>query len=137
MNVNYDELILLTGGAFLAVLGAGKFNERRKLIKTGVKVNGVVFRIEESTDDETNSSMYYPVIRYLTEDKEWITETYKLGSRPSVYKEGDSVSVIYDPANYKHFIIDNTFTKFLAPVLFIIGVLLIASVIIYYVLHQL
>ncbi|MDB5090067.1 MAG: hypothetical protein JWR09_4061, partial [Mucilaginibacter sp.] len=136
--VNYDELILLAGGAFLTVFGISKLNERRKLIKSGVKVEGVVFDIETSrgTGSDTRSTTYYPVIRFVTADKEWITEKYNIGSSPSVYNVGDKVTVIYDITDYKHFLIDNTQTKLLGPALIAVGTLLILGVIMYFFINQ-
>ena len=138
MNVNYDELILLAGGAFLTVFGIGKLNERGKLIKSGVKVEGVVFDIETSwgTGSDSRSTTYYPIIRFVTTDKEWITEKYDIGSNPSVYSVGDKVTVIYDITDYKHFLIDNTQTKLLGPALIAVGTLLILGVIMYFFINQ-
>ena len=138
MNVNYDELILLAGGAFLTVFGIGKLNERGKLIESGVKVEGVVFDIETSWDAEPDarSTTYYPVIRFVTTDKEWITEKYDIGSNPSVYSVGDKVTVIYDTTDYNHFLIDNTQTKLLGPALIAVGTLLILGVIMYFFINQ-
>ncbi|ASU34472.1 DUF3592 domain-containing protein [Mucilaginibacter xinganensis] len=138
MNVNYDELIMLAGGAFLTVFGFGKINERGKLIKSGVKVEGIVFDIETSlgTGPDTQSTTYYPVIRFVTADKEWITEKYNIGSNPSVYSVGEKVTVIYDITDYKHFLIDNTQTKLFGAVLIAVGTLLILGVIMYFFINQ-
>jgi len=137
MNATIDELILLAGGTFLIVWGIGKINERRKLLKSGIKVDGVVFRLEERLSSGTDRMLlYYPVIRYVTLDKNWITEEYGVGSNPSVYKEGDIVKIIYDPADQKHFIIDNFSTKIFGWVLALIGVAILAGVLIYYILNQ-
>jgi hypothetical protein len=137
MNVTIDELIILAGGAFLSVWGIGKISERRKLLKTGVKVEGVVFQLEKLTSfGKKPSTLYYPVIRYVTLDKEWITEKYGVGTNPSAYKEGEIVKVIYDPADYKHFIIDDFMSKALGIILIAVGALLIIGVFIYYILNQ-
>jgi hypothetical protein len=137
MNVTIDELIILAGGAFLSVWGMGKIIERRKLLKTGVKVAGEVFRLEKRTSGgKKPSTLYYPVIRYVTLDKEWITEEYGVGSNPSVYKEGEIVKVIYDPADYKYFIIDDFMSKAFGIILMAVAGLLIIGVFIYYILNQ-
>jgi hypothetical protein len=138
MNATIDELLLLAGGAFLVVLGVGKLNERRKLLKTGAKVEGVVFSMEEEWGvGRERSKLYYPVIRYVTIEKEWVTKRYEIGTSPPAYNEGDRVTVIYDKVDNEHFIIDNITTKLLGPVCIIIGVLLIIALGIYYILHQL
>ena len=136
MNVNYDELILVVGGAFLTIFGIGKLNEREKLIKSGVKVEGVVFDIEPSLGTGVHSTTYYPVIRFVTADKQWITEKYNIGSNPSSYSIGDKVTVIYDTADYKHFLVDNTQTKLLGPAFITVGTLLILGVLMYFFVNQ-
>jgi hypothetical protein len=138
VNVTIDEMILLAGGVFLTVWGIGKINERTKLVKTGVKVDGIVFKIEKRLGSGSmDNTRYHPVIRYVTlEDKEWITEEYSIGTNPSMYKEGEAVKIIYDSADNRHFIIDGLANKLTGPVLLIVGVVLIAAVIIYYILHQ-
>lgn len=137
MNVTIDELLLLAGGSFLVVLGIGKLNERRKLLKTGAKVDGVVFSVEEEWGVGTRRSrLYYPVIRYVTAENEWVTKRYEIGTNPSAYNEGDRVKVIYDKADIEHFIIDNITTKLLGLVRIIIGVLLMIGVGVYYILNQ-
>lgn len=137
MDATIDELILLAGGTFLIVWGIGKINERRKLLKSGIKVEGVVFKLEERlSSGKDRMLLYYPVIRYVTLDKNWITEEYDMGSNPAAYKEGDVVKIIYDPADYKHFIIDNFFSKALGLVLVVVGAAILIGVLIYYILNQ-
>ncbi|WP_419698852.1 DUF3592 domain-containing protein [Mucilaginibacter sp. NFX135] len=137
MNVSIDELLLLASGAFLVVLGIGKLNERRKLLKTGAKVDGVVFSVEEEWGVGTRRSrLYYPVIRYVTIEKEWVTKRYEVGTYPPAYNEGDHVTVIYDLADIEHYIIDNITTKLLGPVFIILGILLMLGVGAYYILNQ-
>ena len=134
MNVNYDELILLAGGTFLTVFGISKLNERKKLLASGIKVEGVVFDLE--SDSDKDGVTIHPVIRFVTEDKQWITQKYNIGSTLSAYKIGDSVTVIYDAADYSHFLIDNKQTKQLGPVFIGAGIALIIGVIVYFIKNQ-
>ena len=143
MNVNYDELILLTGGAFLAVWGFAKMNERSKLRANGVKVEGVVFDMERDpaltisigTDSGSNRS-YYPIVRFVTADKEWVTQKYDIGSYPAAYDIGDKVNIIYDTGDPKHFIIDDWFSKLTWPIVAAAGVLMILGVVMYFFIMQ-
>lgn len=138
MNTTIDELLLLAGGTFLVVLGIGKLNERRKLLKTGAKVEGVVFSLEKVRGSGKGyyTYDYFPVIRYVTLEKEWVTKRYDIGTNSSAYNEGDRVIVIYDKADIEHYIIDNITTKLLGPVCIIIGILLMLGVGVYYILNQ-
>jgi len=142
MNVNYDELIMLTGGAFLAVWGFAKMNERSNLLAKGVKVEGIVFDMEDGWDATTvfndsdniraSRTLYYPVIRFVTAEKEWVTKKYKMGSNPAAYDVGDKVKVVYDPADIEHFIIDDWGSVLTWPIVAAVGVLLILGVVIYF-----
>ncbi|GAA3958252.1 DUF3592 domain-containing protein [Mucilaginibacter dorajii] len=135
MNITVDEIILLTGGTFFTVWGIGKITERSKLVKTGVKVDGVV--MENEYDGEGRDvGTYYPVIRYITLEKEWVTKRYEIGSSPPAFKERETVKVIYSLEDHEYFMIDNWHSKLLGPVFIIVGLTLIISVVIYFILHQ-
>jgi len=140
MNVNYDELIMLAGGAFVMVFGIGKLNERKKILAKGVKVEGVVFDIEKNWDmdagDTSSTTQYYPVIRYVTAEKEWVTKKYEVTGGLNLYKVGDKVTVVYDPDEIEHFIIDDGKTKWLGPVFITVGIALILGAIIYFFVKQ-
>jgi hypothetical protein len=135
MITTFNELVLFVAGAIFTIIGIRKIYKRRKLVKTGIKVAGVVFRMEE--EFKVKSFSYYPVIRYVTLEKEWITERYDVGSSPAAYKEGDTVKVIYDTVDNKQFIIDSWQAKLFEFLFLIGGVSLIIGAIIYYILHQL
>jgi len=140
MNVNYDELIMLAGGAFVMVFGIGKLNERKKILAKGVKVEGVVFDIEKNWDmdagDTSSTTQYYPIVRYVTTEKEWVTKKYEVTGGLNLYKVGDKVTVVYDPGEIEHFIIDDGKTKWLGPVFIAVGIALILGAIIYFFVMQ-
>lgn len=119
-------------GALLTILGAIWNDRHKRLLKKGIKVEGVVFSVEVTVSGSSLTKTYYPVIRYLTLQNEWITKRYNIGSKPSLYKEGDKVIVIYDPTDTSVFTLNDTISK-IAPIIFIlIGVaLLIGAIIIY------
>ena len=77
-----------------------------------------------------------PVIKFETLGSEWITKEYGFGSSTLRYKIGDSVDVIYDADEVKHFIIDNKQTRLLGPVVMGVGIVLIVSAIIYFFINQ-
>ncbi|WP_183573219.1 DUF3592 domain-containing protein [Mucilaginibacter sp. X5P1] len=82
-----------------------------------------------------NDVLYHPVIRYVTKQKDWITEEYDIGNYPCLYNEGDKVTVIYDPIDNKKFIINDKSTKYIGPFFIVIGIAAM-SVAIYYYLFQ-
>ncbi len=105
VNSSTDIVIGISIGIMVAIVIFYKIKERQKIRARGIKVEGVVFEIIDDGIDFSDR-MYYPVVRYLTIEKEWITQRYDVGSVPSRYKEGDVVSVIYDPKDISKFIID-------------------------------
>jgi hypothetical protein len=116
----YHELIVLFVGIILVVIGFNQKNKISKILNVGISVEGVVMRTER--DPSPRSSMYYPVVRFVTADKEWITKQYDVGGQLNAYKEGDKLTVVYDPKDPENFIIDNTRSKILGPLFIAIGV---------------
>lgn len=83
---------------------------RKVLQSEGTQAEGVVFEVNYVSDIAVDTStgsmgMYYPVIRFLTKENEWITRQYNIGRYPSAYREGDKVVVFYDPDDPTSFII--------------------------------
>ncbi|SEP41836.1 DUF3592 domain-containing protein [Mucilaginibacter sp. OK283] len=140
MNATINELILLAGGTFLTVLGIGKIIEVRKLYKTGTRAIGTVVALEEIAErpsrGDTPMIMYYPLIKYMASDNQWMTVRYDVGTNPASYREGDRVKIIYDGADYKRVIIDNSFSRLIGFGIMILGICLIIGVAVYYILNQ-
>ena len=128
-------------GVALAIAGSGMSAKRKKIIATGIKAEGVVFAMEEEIDSMRGSRhiLYAPIIRFVTTEREWVTEKYVFGvsSRHTItnpsYKEGDKVTVIYDPKNIKDFVIDDFNSKVIGPLFLIIGTLAIIGSILHFV----
>jgi len=130
-NEILDLLILLFVGVALVVFGNYKRTERKKLIASGIKTDGVIFKMEKIVTGTNNlsnrTSANYPVVRYTTLEKEWVTKQYLVGGILSSYKEGDKVAVVYDKSDIERFIIDDAPTRLLGPITMIFGFLLIAA----------
>ena len=143
-NQLISELICFLIGVMLVVFGLSKRTQRHELLKKGIKTEGVVFRMEKKNDNplivskdpngfKSASVFYYPVIRYVTREKEWITQAYDVSvSSFGQYNEGDEVVVFYDPSDNNKFIIDDTSTKLMGPILIIIGIACMLGTIVYY-----
>ncbi len=134
-NENLDLLIIILIGIAMIVFGSYKLNEYKDLIKLGTRAEGVVFDIENEYFQRDGNTTYYPIIRFTTKENEWVTERYGIGSSPSSYEIGESVNIIYDSSDSKKFVIDDTRTKSLGPVLMILGLVFILGVIGQYFLH--
>jgi hypothetical protein len=132
--MNYGVIAPVILGLVFTIVGYLKRKEIKKLKQSGIRVDGTVFSVEYepptnmSTGNDnynSNTGIYYPVIRYVTTGKEWVTKRCEIGHYPSKYKEGDTVPVIYDPDKINEFMIDDNSSNIIVH-LFWFGILLIS-----------
>ena len=74
----------------------------------------VALRLSRSSD----SSAYYPVVRYATADGRTIEFVSSAGSNPPSYSEGEKVQVLFQPANPRHAKINGFFSLWGGPLIF-------------------
>src|SRR5882672_931311 len=101
-----------------ACLFAGVFLWRKgnHLLKNGRKAEAVIFTNNfEASDD--GGGVYFPVIRFLTDKQEWITQQLRVGTS-SKKPEGTKLQVIYDPDDPTDFQINSIFLLEILPRLF-------------------
>ncbi len=96
-------IFLLFGGLASITWSIKRFIHFNKLKKTGIRVQGIIFELTGG-DSEGNS---YPVMRFLTQKDEWITGKPKNNIATSFQKQGDKVSIIYDPSDPNNFVCDS------------------------------
>ena len=116
-------MVLFVLGLAALLIGIARSTDKRRLLNKGIRVNGTVFQIIH--DGNSTSPTYYPVVRFLTEGDDQVTEKYKNGGNKYLYKEGDKVKVIYDAQNPARFLLDDVRSKALSPVFIYGGALLI------------
>lgn len=121
----YDYLFMLCIGVAFTYVGIFQQRKRGKLLGNGIKVEGVVFDLIEGGSTK-NSSVYYPVIRFLTAEKEWVTQKYDIGGSSNAYHKGDELKVIYDPENPSNFTIDDIRAKVAGPLFKVIGIIILS-----------
>jgi len=78
-------------GALLIIGGITYRSKKQNLLNNGKVAHAIIFKMEQQEHG------YHPVVRFLTEDKRWITHELKTGFDLDSYKEGDNIDVIYDP----------------------------------------
>ena len=88
-------IIIVSFGVF--VLGLTRWEKLSYLNKIGTVTKGIIFR-NNYKSGFNESGTYYPVVRFLTADKTWITKELDIGSSPPM-EQGKKVSLIYDPKN--------------------------------------
>ncbi|HWB26027.1 MAG TPA: DUF3592 domain-containing protein [Chitinophagaceae bacterium] len=109
-----------------AIIIAAYIRSRRydRLLKTGKEAEGVVFDFENSRNADGDISSY-PVVRFVTDKRQWITKTADVSI--SYLKQGDKLSVIYNPLNPGDFTIKSTTVAIFPVILAITGALLLVG----------
>jgi hypothetical protein len=78
----------------------------------------IVHLIDGTYEAGSKGGYYYPVVRFLTDKKEWITQQLNIGQTPPM-KEGTKVEVIYDPDEPTTVQINSRFLLEILPRLFV------------------
>jgi hypothetical protein len=90
------SLILYIIGAVLLILGAVLWQKGNHLLMHGKKAEAIIFR--NNFQHSRSGGTYHPVVRFLTDKQEWITQELDFGVNPPM-AEGKKLQVIYDPEN--------------------------------------
>ena len=104
-----------------------------KLAKTGERCEGIIFSVEYSgnnfNDDKTVTKDKITV-RFVTQKQEWITgdlNTDFMITWTGQFKEGQTVTVLYDPNNPSEFTIETKQSPQVAKIIFsLAGIVLLA-----------
>lgn len=107
-----DWLILTVIGIVFFAIAIHKQRKNSYLLINGKTTRAVVFKMERTHRD----NLAYPVLRFTTEDKEWITT--KIGLTYPGISQGDRFEVLYDPDDPKNVVIKNHFVLEIMPKLF-------------------
>jgi ketosteroid isomerase-like protein len=94
-------ILLIFGLAFLMISLIFLF-KLKKISRNGIKTEGIVFDVEY----RKNYRISYPVIRFLTVQNVWITQTPGFWTTAKVPIKGDKVSVIYNPDDPTDFVVE-------------------------------
>ena len=92
MNPEWIILIISTG---MLLGGVSLWQKNDRLLFHGKKTTAIVFANIQKVIGPTKGA-YYPVIRFKTAAKVWITHEMELGYYPAV-PEGKKIKIIYNP----------------------------------------
>ncbi|WP_400190442.1 DUF3592 domain-containing protein [Hymenobacter sp. B81] len=122
--------LVVFGGFFLigAILMLRKAAHIRR---HGTETTGTVIRLEEQTS--RRSTVYVPVVRFLTTQQEWITARYHQGTNPASHHEGETVRLRYLPADPTTFTIMAPGSDFMLYLFLLLGAGIIVYALIEYV----
>jgi hypothetical protein len=99
-------------GAFMLVRGNTQRNKYERLSQQGQKTTGVVTSViyDSWLKLYDNLSLYQYSVRFVSADERWISKSYTnlIDSFQSRYQDGESVNIVYNPADPEEFIIDSS-----------------------------
>jgi hypothetical protein len=122
--------IFAYGGPCLVAYGILFYLRTRNFMSRSVEVAGVVVRLEHSKDRMGTASYdsYAPVFSFTALDGKKITVTSDVASSPADFCVGESVRVLYDPADPENARIHSFFQIWGGPLIFSAAGALFASV---------
>lgn len=115
-----NEIIFIVIGALMIVAFFYHTKKTKRLTSNGIEVEGIVFDIVMSSS-MNSADAEYPVIRFLTTEELWITETYDIGVLPTPFKRGQKVKVVYNPEDPKDFILKNDKATSYVPLIILVS----------------
>ena len=125
--MNAELIILLISFAFL-IIGTILWQKRNHLLTNGKLADAIIFK-NNFQPSRSGGGTYYPVVRFLTDKQEWITQELSIGYSPAK-EEGTKLQVIDDPEDPTKVEINSTIQLEILPKLFVglgIGGLIIGT----------
>ncbi len=114
------------GGLFFAILGIRRLVRARTFAARAAQAPGTVIgfntrRIGNASNDyRSNGPLDFPVVRYAPLGGPEIAFESPVGSRPRVHREGQAVTVLYDPADPRKAQIQSGCLQYALPIFFIL-----------------
>lgn len=116
----YGIILAISIGA--TTIGVFLWRKGNRLLTTGKKAKALIFENHHKPGTDIGFDAYYPVVRFLTDKKEWITQELNIGYSPAK-AVGTELDVIYDPKNPNNVEPNSTFQLRILPrILIAIGV---------------
>ncbi len=119
-------------GPIFLIVGVGlllgfffAFSRTRRFLASAQEARAEVVGMQDRIGSNQRNRVYYPVLRYRTQQGATKEVVSSVGSSPPRYKEGDSVVILYDPAKPEDVRIHSFVNVWIGPlVLGVLGVIL-------------
>src|ERR1700691_4771645 len=105
-----EGLLIIAIGVALIYVAVKLQSSTQKIRKKGIQTEGIIFDTVPS--DNPDSRAMYPLVRFLTSEKAWITEKYYISTMLGSLKKGQKVTVVYNPDSPKEFFIKSPLNSF-------------------------
>ncbi|MDX1938368.1 MAG: DUF3592 domain-containing protein [Flavihumibacter sp.] len=118
-----EPVLFFIGGLVSTCLGVKYQKAYKKIIQNGITAEGIVFEFAGSNETWIGepAESPTPVIRFVTNKQQWITQEATISFYSSGLKQGDKVTVIYNENEPEQFIIKSFLTTAWVHYLFIIA----------------
>jgi hypothetical protein len=114
--------IILTISILVTTVAIFLWLKGNRLLTSGKKAKAIIFKNHYKPGTDIEFDAYYPVVRFLTDNQEWITQELSIGYSPAK-AVGTELEVIYDPKNPNNVEPNSTFQLRILPrILVVIGV---------------
>lgn len=110
----FEEIAILAIAICAMVVGIRLWQKGDQLLTNGKKAKAIIFKNNYRSAGANDGGTYYPVVRFLTDKQEWITQELSIGYSPAK-KEGTRMEVIYDPEDPKTVEINSKFQLEIFP----------------------
>lgn len=104
--------IIVIASTILLLVGTLIWQQSIRLVASGKRCLGTI--ISNNFKYDKDGGYYYPVVRFVTDDKTWITQELNVGFQPA-RKEGAKIKIIYNPEDPHDFQLDSFFLMHIIP----------------------
>ncbi|MEY4744400.1 MAG: hypothetical protein RL272_345 [Candidatus Parcubacteria bacterium] len=91
--------------------------DTRSFVAGAARTQGTVIAVEAGSSGGDSSPTYHPTVRFTDAGGKEVTFTSSTGTNPPSHREGDSVTVLYEPGRPQHAEIDSFVDIWLAPLI--------------------
>ncbi len=107
MEIIKEDFIPILLGLFSIGGGVYLIWKQKRISNSGITTEGIIYDFEVEHSTTSNSGSLMPVVRFVTEDKTWITEKTSIGTFPGLFKKGEAINITYLPGDPKTFFIND------------------------------
>lgn len=104
--------IIVIASTIFLVVGTLMWQQTNRLAASGKRCIGTI--ISNNYKCDKDGGYYYPVVRFVTDNKTWITQELNVGFQPAK-KEGAKIKIIYNPEDPNDFQLDSIFLLHIIP----------------------
>jgi len=92
----FAVIFILMGSIGALIAGILLWQKGNHLLTAGKRAEAIVFKNNYKPGSDIEFGAHYPVVRFLSDNQEWITQELSIGYSPAK-KEGTKLEVVYDP----------------------------------------